>query len=404
MIKQVRFTNFKSFSFEHLIELPRFLVLVGNNSAGKSNFCDAFEFTRDILDQNLREALLKERRGGFEKIVRGRKPERAIECHFQLADSEGVELDYKFSVGLSGRKGDPIILSEILEGRLGRRRGPRATYIERDAASSKIYNELSPGADKRENWGVDPNYLQSAQLTDEERFPALRYVRDALRSVLVLRPDASILRERAIVGGELRLGGKGEGLVAILDAAEPPQLQKLADLLADERDDFIKAIRLIPAGPGMKEIGILERNQAEPYGPQQISDGTLRLLTMLAVIVGIVPSVSTLVVEEPENGIHFRRLSRLVELCRQRVKKEADVQIILTTHSIPLLHALQREEVMAIVREEDGTSQILPPPDENKWQRFREEAGYTMGDLYSTGLWPRPTPRRYAPAKPKANG
>jgi len=121
-------------------------------------------------------------------------------------------------------------------------------------------------------------------------------------------------------------------------------------------------------------------------------------LAMLAAITGVAPSISTLVIEEPENGIHFSRLNRLVELCRQRVEDDPDAQIILTTHSIPLLHALQREEVMAVVRQ-DGTSQILPPPEADKWKRFREEAGYTIGDLYTTGLWPELAPRRYTPRR-----
>jgi len=33
MIEQIEFDNFKSFAFEQPIQLPRFLVLVGNNGA-----------------------------------------------------------------------------------------------------------------------------------------------------------------------------------------------------------------------------------------------------------------------------------------------------------------------------------------------------------------------------------
>jgi AAA15 family ATPase/GTPase len=39
MIKNVQFTNFKRFEFSEPLEVPRFVVLVGNNSAGKTNFC-----------------------------------------------------------------------------------------------------------------------------------------------------------------------------------------------------------------------------------------------------------------------------------------------------------------------------------------------------------------------------
>jgi len=182
-------------------------------------------------------------------------------------------------------------------------------------------------------------------------------------------------------------------LPAILDATEPKQLEKLAGWLA-EGDRATRSIRPLAAEPGKKVIGILERGEKEPYRPEQISDGTLRLLALLTAIMGIAPSISTLVIEEPENGIHFSRLKSLVKLCRQRIEEDPDAQIILTTHSIPLLHALQREEVLAVVRREEGESEILPPPDEEKWERFQKEASYTIGDLYTTGLWPPSTRRR----------
>lgn len=402
MIEQIRFANFKSFAFEQPIRLPRFLVLVGNNGAGKTNFCDAFDFARDVLEHGLREALLNARRGSFDQIVRGRKIEREMICQFTF-DGAHESLEYEFGVGLSGRKGQPIILREKLVGTSGEE---RKDYLSRDAQSSTVRNELAVSFDEilehdrtpsdwLEGWGVEPNYLQVARLTDEERFPALRRVRDELRSILVLRPNAHALRQSATVGGERRLGSGGEGLAAILDAADPSQLEQLVRQLA-QGDRATRLIRLLPAEPGRKVIGISERGQEEPYRPEQISDGTLRLLAMLTAIMGIAPSISTLVIEEPENGIHFSRLRHLVKLCRQRVEADPNIQIVLTTHSIPLLHALKREDVMAVVRQ-NGISQIFPPPDEEKWQRFQEEASYTIGDLYTTGLWPQLAPRRYTP-------
>jgi predicted ATPase len=366
MIEEIRFAEFKSLAMQDPIRLPHFLVWVGDNSAGKTNLCDAFEFTRDVLERGLREALFEERRGSFREIVRGRKEEREIFFHFGFS-GKGWQLIYEFKVGLSARKGEPQILSETLTGRLDKRRGPDTLYLERNTVTSQAHNEVS-GA--KEKWGVEPTYLQLARLTDEERFPALRRIRDELRSILVLRPDPRVLRQSATVGGELRLGSGGEGLPAILDAADPGQLDRLARWLA-EGDRATQSIRLLPAEPGKKVIGIMERGENEPYRPQQISDGTLRLLALLATI--------------------------MVELCRKRVSSDPDAQIILTTHSIPLLHSLKREEVMAIVRSENGTSQILPSPEEEKWQRFQDEAGYTIGDLYSTGLWPEQTSRRYNP-------
>lgn len=398
MIKNVRFANFKSFAFLKPLGIPRFLILVGNNSAGKTNFCDAFTFTRDLLESGLRSALLDdERRKGFESIVRGREPSRKILIQFTFEEPNGLSLNYQFELGATARTGEPQILGEQLVGRLETRRGADTTYLERDTVSSRVHNELSAGPDKRENWGIEANYLQVSQLKDEERFPALAYVRDALGSVLVLRPDTSVLRQREVVGGELALESKGQGLVSILDAASPKELDRIAHLLA-EGDPGIQAVRLLGAGEGQKEIGLIEEGEKRPYGPHQISDGTLRFLVLLTAITGIAPKTQTLIIEEPENGIHFSRLRRFVELCRQRVKEDLDARIIMTTHSIPLLHELNREEAMAVVKGDDGISHILPPPERSRWQQFRDDVGYTIGDLYMTGLWPEPRPIIRTPA------
>ncbi len=399
MIKNVQFENFKSFEFSEPLEVPRFVVLVGNNSAGKTNFCDAFTFTRDLLESDLRKALLDdERRKGFENIVRGREPSREIDFTFTFEESNGLDLRYQFQIGASARTGEPQILSENLVGRLKTRPGGDTTYLDRDTVTSRVHNELSSNVDKRENWGIQANYLQVSQLKDENRFPALAYVREALNSVLVLRPDTSVLRQREIVGGEPSLESKGTGLVTVLDAAAPKDIQRLAHLLA-EGDPAIEALRMIGAGEGQKEIGLLEKGEKRPYGPHQISDGTLRLLAMFSAITGIAPETETLIIEEPENGIHFSRLRRLVQLCRQRVGEDPTARIILTSHSIPLLHELEREEAMAIVKGEDGISRILPPPEPDRWQRFREEIGYTIGDLYTTGLWPQPETTIISPSQ-----
>jgi predicted ATPase len=400
MIKNVQFENFKSFEFSEPLEVPRFVVLVGNNSAGKTNFCDAFTFTRDLLESGLRKALLDdERRKGFENIVRGRELSREIDFTFTFEESNGLDLRYQFQIGASARTGEPQILSENLVGRLKTRPGGDTTYLDRDTVTSRVYNELSSNVDKRENWGIQANYLQASQLKDENRFPALAYVREALNSVLVLRPDTSVLRQREIVGGEPSLESKGTGLVTVLDAAAPKDIQRLAHLLA-EGDPAIEALRMIGAGEGQKEIGLLEKGEKRPYGPHQISDGTLRLLAMFSAITGIAPETETLIIEEPENGIHFSRLCRLVQLCRQRVGEDPTARIILTSHSIPLLHELERDEAMAIVRGKDGISRVLPPPEEARWRRFREEVGYTIGDLYTTGLWPKPEPK-FQPHSPQ---
>lgn len=394
MIKSVQIVNFKSFADSQVIVLPRFLVLVGDNAAGKTNFCDALKFTQDVLDEGVEKAFLKERRGDFTQIVHRRNPENQMKFRFEFGDiGDTWNLVYEFSLGLPGKRGTPQILSESLEGKLKNQKGPRTEYLSRNANTSKAHNALSGKPNKQENWGVEPGLLQISRLTDAERFPAIVRVREELISLLVLRPDPESLRQSVTIRTEAELGEDGFGLAAILDSVEPDVLISLSDILA-EGDRLTRSIRTIAAEPGKKVIGIQEKDEKEPFYPDQLSDGTLRLLTILAAIQGVQKGGKILIVEEPENGLHFSRLSRLLDISRERVQKDETAQIILTSHAIPLLHQLNREEIKAIVRGQTGESLVLEPPDEEKWKRFRDQAGLSMGDLYTTGLWPRISKQR----------
>lgn len=389
MIKSLQIQNFKSFAEGPAVPLPRFMVLVGDNAAGKTNFCDALAFARDILDDGLEKAFLKERRGDFLQMVHQRDAARQMRFKFVFGDSANQwELTYEFRVGLLNKRGTPQITFENLSGRLDSQTGPDISYLTRDANQSLAYNNLSLKPDKQENWRDEPEFLQISRLIDPDRFPAILRVRNELHSLLVLRPDPEALRRSVTVRSDASLAENGFGLAAILDSADPHQINILAEILG-EGDRLTRSIRTLAAEPGKKMLAIQENGNSEPYFPDQLSDGTLRLLALLSAILGIPKGVHTLVIEEPENGLHFSRLSRLVAACRERIQQDENAQIILTSHAIPLLHLLEREEVKAVVRGSKGESQIMEPPEEEKWLRFREEAGMTIGDLYTTGLWPK---------------
>jgi predicted ATPase len=93
-----------------------------------------------------------------------------------------------------------------------------------------------------------------------------------------------------------------------------------------------------------------------------LSDGTLRLLA-LATYLQDPRRASVLLFEEPENGVHERRIERLVGMLRAActnirsgVASSKLYQILINTHSPVVLHQLAPHEVVVadLVREIDA--------------------------------------------------
>ena len=88
------------------------------------------------------------------------------------------------------------------------------------------------------------------------------------------------------------------------------------------------------------------------FSARVISDGTLRLLALLAVL-DDPDRRGILCFEEPENGVHEGRIESLVALLRNAASTAASVgneplfQILINTHSPAVMSALNDNEIVA---------------------------------------------------------
>ncbi len=96
---------------------------------------------------------------------------------------------------------------------------------------------------------------------------------------------------------------------------------------------------------GFVELNVVENGIF--YSARVISEGTLRVLGLLAVTNPLSPA--TLIgYEEPENGVHPRRLRLIAELLKETVNRDG-VQIIVNTHS-PLFPEYFEDEMLVVCR------------------------------------------------------
>ncbi|MCX7000950.1 MAG: ATP-binding protein, partial [Candidatus Sumerlaeota bacterium] len=107
-----------------------------------------------------------------------------------------------------------------------------------------------------------------------------------------------------------------------------------------------------------KTFTILEKYFKDAFLPFSVSDGMLRFLAFLCLAYSDT-SPSVVFIEEPENGVHPRRLKDIVDILTAISNPDIENprQILIATHSPYLLDLVKPENVF-IVEKKEGRSEI----------------------------------------------
>jgi predicted ATPase len=157
-----------------------------------------------------------------------------------------------------------------------------------------------------------------------------------------------------------------------IPAVKPELLRYLRTFYSDAED-----IATPPVG-GQIELRLEERSKFS-ISAKRLSDGTLRWLALLAILLH--PSPPPLVcLEEPELGLHpdvIRPLAKLLVQASERM------QLIVTTHSDALVDELTETPEAVIVCEKDAGSTTLKRLERTELSKWLKQ--YTLGELWHKG-------------------
>ncbi len=184
--------------------------------------------------------------------------------------------------------------------------------------------------------------------------------------------------------GPPHMGLQGDGAPALLDY-----------LLRRDRKRFfalVDALRKLV--PGLEEIEIatpdsntrridLVIEQGLRIPADQASAG-LRLLIFFTALAYHPSPPKLVLLEEPENGVHPKRLGDVMRLLReitQGVHGDSAAQVVLTTHSPHLLDFvdLNTDQVLVFHRHKDG-SRTARPADPDRLKNFLDE--FMLGEVW----------------------
>ena len=163
--------------------------------------------------------------------------------------------------------------------------------------------------------------------------------------------------------GQLALGDSGENLPTVLRAIcdDPQRKETLVEWIRELTPMDVRDFEFPTDPSGRVHLVFLEANDRR-VSAYAASDGTLRFLAMLAVLLGPDPN-GLYFFEEIDNGIHPARQWLLLELIEKQTAKQG-IQVITTTHSPDLLTMMNDEtfqNTSVVCRLEDADDAIIRP-------------------------------------------
>ncbi|WP_080404278.1 AAA family ATPase [Burkholderia ubonensis] len=326
IVTHIKLKNWRNFR-EVDVPLRERTYLLGANAAGKSNFLDVFRFLRDVS---------KPQGGGLQKAIYDREGIQKLRCLHARRDPEvSIEVHLAESID-DDRPTWRYLLGFKPEGK-----GAQRTLVSMEQVwhNEKCLLNRPDNKDREDTVRLTQTALEQIQVNANFRELATFF---GETTYLHLVPQ--LLKYSDKIGGQrLEEDPFGQGF-----------LERIAKTPEKTRDSRLKKIgaALQLAVPQFKELRFTsDKINGRPhleamyshYRPnagwqreEQFSDGTLRLLALLWVLL---EGDSLLLLEEPELSLNDAIVREIPQLLQRilRHRKRRQRQVLISTHSEALL-------------------------------------------------------------------
>jgi len=343
-------------SLRHLvIPLGPLNVITGANGSGKSSLYRALRLLADASRNGAVAALARE--GGLDSVLWAGpdKLERSEEIHplhSAVRTGTGLRLgftgdagDFSYAIDLgkpipdvsSKFNSDPDIKREVIwSGPVLR---PSAVLADRNNAIVRVRGADGDWTD--EYYKIRPYDSMLSEFADPQRAPEVLTLRDLIRSWRFydhVRTDSDAPARGSRVGTRTTvLGHDGEDLAAALqtirEIGDPSALNAAVDLAFPG-----SRLNVTSDEAGRFDLWLSQPGLYRPLGAAELSDGTLRYLLWVAVLLTPRPP-RLLVLNEPETSLHPDLLRPLAQLIVTGAERS---QLIVVSHSRALISAMEK--------------------------------------------------------------
>ena len=365
LLNSIELENILSFKHARL-ELRPLNVLIGANASGKSNLIRAFGLAKSLSGDFQGQIsqgggplgwINRRRRNSIARITLELPPIRDT-------DGEPVPFEYSLAFRLTGETYE--IVGEDFSGEFERHSDHTVILFgeERSFSLPATKTALSqirhPGAPEITELA---NGLESIRMYQEFQTGPMTTTRTGIM--------ASALADQ--------LYPAGHNLAPVISRLQRQGLREPINRWLNRFFDRFAEV-IIDTPGGISQLFVRENEVKDAFSAVNLSDGTLRLLCLLAVLLD--PAAAGLVcIEEPEIGMHPDAIRMVAELL---VEASLRMQLVVTTHSPALIDALgdQPESIVVCDRDLEGFTKLnrLKSADLDDWLER-----YSLGQLWQKG-------------------
>ena len=434
MLKRVHIEGFKSLA-DVEVHLEPLTVLFGPNASGKSNFLDALLLLSKLgTSRTLKDAFEYPYRGkpiesfplgktGIEGLVEQERLVFSIEADLELSEAVvyGVNRQIRKLRGSSGPAASQVsgrqpggVSARNLRYRIAIEMQPRSgalrvadEYLAALNSKGELAGRRKPFLERRGD-KLHQRHEGRADVTHHDRFldhsvlsmplypphhPHLVAARAELESWLFFYFEP---RERMRAANPLkearRIGPAGEELAAFLNTTKEaePELFRCVEQELTALIPRVDGIEIEVSDLGELEPRLNERGVTMPA--RLLSEGTLRLLA-LAALTAVVEPPALVAVEEPETGVHPRRIPMIAQMleARSRMYNGLHSQYIVTTHDpfLPDLVSTRSLFVVERTKRTNDETRIVPFSTWRQSRRRRNVQEARRDDRERTRIWER---------------
>ncbi len=220
-----------------------------------------------------------------------------------------------------------------------------------------------------------------SQVRDVQTYPALHCLQEQYERIRLYRnwsfgPAAELRRNQSTHDPSDFLSEGGSNLALVLSHFRGEHKRKLVAALQELFDGIVDVN--CPVTGGTVSLFLEERGGRE-IPASRLSDGTLRYLCLLAVLLHPEPP-SLVAIEEPELGLHPDVVAQVAELLVDAAQR---MQIVVTTHSRMLVDALSDHPSSVVVCEQENGESRFERLDSTRLKTWLDE--YSLGELWGSG-------------------
>lgn len=379
LIHRLKIAGLLSFAPQGVdLPLKELNVLIGPNGAGKSNLLEVLALLR-AAPRNL-PAPVKEMGGVLEWLWKGPDAPRGASID-AVIDYPAGNQPVRHVLEITEHGGRFEVVDERIENEEPYAGKDEPYFYYRFRHGSPVLNDLSAQQRGLRRENVKPEESILSQVRDPESYPVLHWLQDRYEQIRLYRdwsfgPTAPWRREQSAHGRSDVLLDGGENLTLVLSKL---RLRVKNELLAslEKLFDGIEDFHLQVDGGNVQLF--LEERGGRQIPASRLSDGTLRYLSLLAILLHPEPP-PLVAIEEPELGLHPDVLPHIAELLVQASQR---TQLLVTTHSRQLVDALGDQPSAVVVCARENGASRFERLDGTALQAWLER--YTLGDLWSMG-------------------